>query len=819
MGSFARFAPLAALIALVACHDGPTKPKTGTFVVAIDGIPVDVLPFTHPPVTVTGPNGFQATISLSSIFENMPPGTYTLTADTVRTATTSFGAPPSSRQIEVVGGGHDSLLVHYAPVTGSLFVSLGLSTGVIPKFRIEGPNGFDLSITSSQLVANLEPGTYTLTCDTVSANGYLYASDQIKRTVTIVASATTTRVSFVLLPITGSLAVSFSGLPAFTPASAQITGPDGFARTLTASTTLTGLHQGSYTITTPDVSASGLAWRAGTGSATVPVNLGATAAAPLEFVPIAGDGSILANLRVDGFTLTQVVQRDDNSIPMVSGRGAILRIRVLSSTPNSSRPPVRVRYFANGAIADSATIPAPDASVPTAPSVDPLVGTWDIRVPASLVRPGLGIQVEVDPDRQLSQATTSDDVFPAAGARAIDVRTGYVPVVRLVPILQSLNGRVGDVTTHSPDEYLAFLKRIYPVGGAIADLRLPYTTFAPELDAHDTTGAWERILSELEAVRVANHNDLPFYYGIVNVTYSAGIAGLGYVSGRSAIGWDHWEPTYVSTPAMILAHEIGHNFGRLHSPGCGATGVDPAYPYANGSIGVPGWDSLSGSLIAPSAPDLMSYCHPEWISDYTYTKVFDVLSTLPPTLTVASAGAIEPCLLVWGRIHDGIPVLEPAFEIDARPTLPARPGAHALRLVDDRGAALLDLSFQAQPIADLPSSSSFAFAIPISRLGSRTVSELRLLAAGREVRVAAPPPISGVSIPDPELRLSRGAANRLAVRWNANRFPMVMVRDQRTGEVLSFARGGDASVWSQRNDVELIFSDRVRSVSRRMSVR
>src|SRR4051794_16318558 len=120
VGSSGRLAPLVALAALLACHDGPTKPKTGTFVVAIDGIPVDAIPFTRPPVAVIGPNGFQASITLSSVFQNMPHGTYPLTVDTVRTATTSFGAPPFTRQIEVVGGSRDSLLVHYTAVTGSL---------------------------------------------------------------------------------------------------------------------------------------------------------------------------------------------------------------------------------------------------------------------------------------------------------------------------------------------------------------------------------------------------------------------------------------------------------------------------------------------------------------------------------------------------------------------------------------------------------------------------------------------------------------------------------------------------------------------------
>jgi hypothetical protein len=86
------------------------------------------------------------------------------------------------------------------------------------------------------------------------------------------------------------------------------------------------------------------------------------------------------------------------------------------------------------------------------------------------------------------------------------------------------------------------------------------------------------------------------------------------------------------------------------------------------------------------------------------------------------------------------------------------------------------------------------------------------------VRSAAPSRAPGVSAPDPQLRLTR-SGRQLAVQWNADRFPMVMVRDGQSGELLAFVRGGTARVRSQRSDVELVFSDRVRSTSRRASPR
>jgi len=44
---------------------------------------------------------------------------------------------------------------------------------------------------------------------------------------------------------------------------------------------------------------------------------------------------------------------------------------------------------------------------------------------------------------------------------------------------------------------------------------------------------------------------------------------------------------------------------------------------------------------------------------------------------------------------------------------------------------------------------------------------------------------------------------------------MVMVRDAATGEIISFARGGAARLWTHGTNFELHFSDGVKSVVRR----
>ncbi len=116
----------------------------------------------------------------------------------------------------------------------------------------------------------------------------------------------------------------------------------------------------------------------------------------------------------------------------------------------------------------------------------------------------------------------------------------------------------------------------------------------------------------------------------------APIATLGSEGERGAlvVGW----PGYTSQETV--AHELGHTMGRAHSP-CGhPAGIDPKFPYPDGSVGVSGFQASSSSLVTTDATDVMGYCQPTWISDYTYTAlyqrirqinlVYDVQGTLPP---------------------------------------------------------------------------------------------------------------------------------------------------------------------------------------------
>lgn len=80
-----------------------------------------------------------------------------------------------------------------------------------------------------------------------------------------------------------------------------------------------------------------------------------------------------------------------------------------------------------------------------------------------------------------------------------------------------------------------------------------------------------------------------------------------------------------------MVHELGHNQGRAHvfCAGGDAAGTDPTYPYDNGIIGIWGFGIRLFRLHNPTSTyDYMTYCAPSWVSDWTWSKTYEQITTL-----------------------------------------------------------------------------------------------------------------------------------------------------------------------------------------------
>ena len=209
----------------------------------------------------------------------------------------------------------------------------------------------------------------------------------------------------------------------------------------------------------------------------------------------------------------------------------------------------------------------------------------------------------------------------------------------------------------------------------------------------------------------------------------------------------------------VLAHELGHNLGLRHAPcGTNVSGLDPWFPHRGGRIGAWGYDPERRALLDPKAYDLMSYCWGNhWISDYFYNKAFDHRVSEAATES-AAAGPVRS-LLVWGgRDEDGVAYLDPAFVVDAVPSLPAAGGEYTIEGVTADGMPLFSSAFDMTVIEDAEGvETNFVFTLPVEDGWADDLASIKLSGPGGSV----------------------------SLDESTNR-PMAILRDPRTGQVRAF---------------------------------
>ncbi len=605
-------------------------------------------------------------------------------------------------------------------------------------------------------------------------------------------------------PASGAhLSFTIAGLPIGASARVSVSGPGGYTAQVTGSRTIGGLAAGTYTVGAGYVSAQSQTWNASVSAGSVTVATGDTAAVSVTYTagPLPS-----TDLRMSGVQLIQSTQRTDGTIPMIAGRDALLRVFVTATAANTLAPAIRVRLYQGATQVDSLDVTSPGASTPTVVDTANLATSWNVLIPGTRVAAGMAYRVEVDPGDQLAETDEGNNRFPGGvTTSAVTVQTVPALGITFVPVRQSANNTTGAVSNANKDALAETTKRMMPLGVVNVAVHATYTTSAPVLDANDANGGWGQILSEMYALRTSDGSG-DEYVGIVPTTYGGGIAGLGYIGAPASVSWDK-----ASSAPGVIAHELGHNFGRNHAPCGGPSGPDPAYPYANGSIGAWGLDLPALQLKSPGTfVDLMSYCNPDWISDYNYSAILSYRGTGPVVASAMTPARPEGGLLVWGRMRDGIVTLEPSFTVTAPVQLPARPGSNRIEGFTTAGRRVFSLSFDAESVADLPHGGEqhFAFVLPLDDNERASLSRVQLTARGLTALRSSPAAIRAPAAAPSSRRLASGVVE---LRWDAA-YPMALVRDAATGEILSFARGGVAQVTAPRGALRLDLSSGVASL-------
>ena len=496
-------------------------------------------------------------------------------------------------------------------------------------------------------------------------------------------------------------------------------------------------------------------------------------------------------------------QASSEQIPLIQNRAGLARAFVLATTTDSPVPEV-VMHYRSGNKSGSITLQAP-SSMPKSVDESQLGASFNTLLAKTFFRSNVEIYIEVDPDNLIPETDENNNRYPASGYVSLPVNETPDFNVTLVPVYY--NGVLPDVTNANKNDYLDSVQRMHPVADINITIHPPYTFNGNLNDPYE----WEDLLNELTTLRT-NDGSSDLYYGIVTPGYTSGVAGLGWIGYPVAVGWSN-----ASSTADVAAHEIGHTWDRRHAPCGNPDGVDVGFPYANAYLGVWGFDYSSGSLKAPTKNyDIMSYCDPSWISDYTFKSVLDyrMAEGYVVKQAAASSSMLAPesgkVLLIQGEINSSGARLAPVFEVAAEPQLPAA-GEYVLQGLAADGSVILRVPFRAYEMADVDALVfGFSFSVPVPE---RALARLQVLENSR-VLTEQVLQLGAQAVATP--RVSR-QGNIITVQWGQG-FERLMVRDVTTGVVLAQDTTGRVDVISDSRELELIFSRGLTSVQQRVVI-
>lgn len=480
----------------------------------------------------------------------------------------------------------------------------------------------------------------------------------------------------------------------------------------------------------------------------------AAVAGHVSYLPLLVTGSLPSvDLVIDALEVNQSIQTSQNTIPLIAHRPAVVRVYARTAL---GKPPAAatVSLVATRAGAPLGSLSLGPQSVATALGRGDYASTFNAPLPADWLWGQVELTARVDPTNAIHETDETNNTA------ALTLNFNEVPPldIKIVPINYTHQGArgTGVYPGQSTDPISGWLKRAFPVSEVNVSHHPGYD-FSGDLSL---SSEWIRLLAEVTILKASEGAPAAqVYYALVPTRHDgqrwfiAGIAGIGWLGHRVSVGLDL---NAADRTGALAGHEIGHNFGRAHAP-CGQPSTpDTAYPHAGASIGEYGLDVASNTLFDPSTTvDMMSYCRPEWISDYTYLALYNAQRDAG-----RPAGIATPALLVQAEFDAaGTAWFQPLYTFPQTPTPSDGDSDFAVELLDAAGNVVAS-----HPVAVLEAEEEGVSVRLIHAsvpLPAEAVARVRLRQAGVVVaeRALAPPTPARAPV-----SISR-TADTITLRW------------------------------------------------------
>jgi hypothetical protein len=312
----------------------------------------------------------------------------------------------------------------------------------------------------------------------------------------------------------------------------------------------------------------------------------------------------------------------DRKADLIEGRPLFLRVHVTPGAGFVARPLQAILAISSDGQATPALFEETKSIAAASRSVD-LASTFNFLVPATAVLPSSRFAVSVHETTAVTTPPPEAAVaprFPAPGQTdaPLAIKAGKM---ELDVVMVRATG-VGGPLMDSPERRRhleGYLYDVYPVQKLNVRWRDP-VKFTKKITRNEG-------FSTLQQLRTMDGAKAHEYYHLLvavedTVETLLGIATLAggtEADGPRRIGMTFVRKRQIDSEMDSVSHEMGHNHGRNHVAGCNAAGIDGMYPYQNTAVGVDGF-SLTDKSFKPAAmyKDVMGYCYPTWISDYTF---------------------------------------------------------------------------------------------------------------------------------------------------------------------------------------------------------